>query len=453
MTKPASSIFQWLRSYRCALTVVLLFTALTRVSVILALRTDRSDPGAYEHAEIARAIVAHRGFLFAFFSPQPELTSYQAPAIPLLLAGAYKITATDSQAYLLLQLVNVVLALATSAALIWLGTTMWRQTVGLAAGFVLALYPPLIYMATRVQAANWSVTFFVLAIAATFAVAQGWTRRRGALLGVVGALGILGEPILAAPLAAAWLLLGWAMVRTPTPERRRRVAVLVFALLAALLVLLPWSIRNYQAHGRLVPVKSTFWYVFWQGNHLQSTGTDKLTLSPELADKLAWRLGFGGLDAELEAARQQAQSVDSHLTPEELHELADLPDEMARVDWFKARILSTLSEHPGHYLRLCAVRLWQLLWFDSTNPRALVLPYRGSWLVLAVAALLGCALARRDPPRRGVILLAMVLALAGAHVAVIMSSRFRLPLEAALTLVAGLAFASTTRAVFPNLER
>jgi hypothetical protein len=243
------------------------------------------------------------------------------------------------------------------------------------------------------------------------------------------------------------------MVRTPTPERRRRAAVLVFALLAALLVLLPWSIRNYQAHGRLVPVKSTFWYVFWQGNHLQSTGTDKLTLSPELADKLAWRLGFGGLDAELEAARQQAQSVDSHLTPEELHELADLPDEMARVDWFKARILSTLSEHPGHYLRLCAVRLWQLLWFDSTNPRALVLPYRGSWLVLAVAALLGCALARRDPPRRGVILLAMVLALAGAHVAVIMSSRFRLPLEAALTLVAGLAFASTTRAVFPNLER
>jgi hypothetical protein len=304
-----------------------------------------------------------------------------------------------------------------------------------------------------VQAANWSVTFFGLAIAATFAVAQGWTRRRGALLGVVGALGILGEPILAAPLAAAWLLLGWVMVRTPTPERRRRAAVLVFALLAALLVLLPWSIRNYQAHGRLVPVKSTFWYVFWQGNHLQSTGTDKLTLSPELADKLAWRLGFGGLDAELEAARQQAQSVDSHLTPEELHELADLPDEMARVDWFKARILSTLSEHPGHYLRLCAVRLWQLLWFDSTNPRALVLPYRGSWLVLAVAALLGCALARRDPPRRGVILLAMVLALAGAHVAVIMSSRFRLPLEAALTLVAGLAFASTTRAVFPNLER
>jgi hypothetical protein len=54
-----------------------------------------------------------------------------------------------------------------------------------------------------------------LAIATTFAVAQRWTRRRGALLGVVGALGILGEPILAAPLAAHGYYPGWAMVRTP----------------------------------------------------------------------------------------------------------------------------------------------------------------------------------------------------------------------------------------------
>jgi hypothetical protein len=91
-----------------------------------------------------------------------------------------------------------------------------------------------------------------------------------------------------------------------------------------------------------------------------------------------------------------------------------------------------------------------LLWFDSTNPRALVLPYRASWLVAGAA--LGRACAARSAAA-GRDLLAMVLALAGAHVAVIMSSRFRLPLEATLTLVAGLAVASTTRAVFPNLER
>jgi CHASE2 domain-containing sensor protein len=117
------------------------------------------------------------------------------------------------------------------------------------------------------------------------------------------------------------------------------------------------------------------------------------------------------------------------------------------------RIVAILIEHPGHYLRMCAVRLRQLFWFDSTNPRALVLPYRASWLALAGAALLGCTLVWREPPRQGMILLAMVLALAGAHVAVIMSSRFRLPLEAALTLVAGLAFESAARLVFPNLER
>jgi hypothetical protein len=42
------------------------------------------------------------------------------------------------------------------------------------------------------------------------------------------------------------------------PERRRRAAVLVFALLAALLVLLPWR-PQLPAHDGSCP-SSTFWY-------------------------------------------------------------------------------------------------------------------------------------------------------------------------------------------------
>lgn len=439
----------WMRRHRIGLVIVLLLTALARVGLVFALRTDRGDPGAYEHAEIARAIVEGRGFVFAFFSAQPEPSSQQAPAIPLLLAGAYKFFGVaEPRAFLAIQLVNVLLAVATSAALVWLGTAMWRPAVGLAAGLVAALYPPLIYMVTRVQVANWSVTVFVLTMAAALALAHAWTWQRGTLLGITGALGMLGEPILAIPLAVACLALAWIALHTP--NRSAAVLAIGSATLVCFLVLLPWTMRNYLVHGRLLLVKSTFWYVLWQGNHLQATGTDKLNISPELVDKLAWRIGFGGLEAELAAVRQQAESVDSHLMPDELQELASLPHEMARVAWFKARIVPVLRKHPGHYLRMCAIRLWHLLWFDSTNPRALVLPYRAAWLALMATFFSGCALAWRDRPRLAIAPLTMVLALVLTHMLVIMSARFRLPLEAALTLPAGLVLASLVRTALPT---
>jgi hypothetical protein len=98
---------------------------------------------------------------------------------------------------------------------------------------------------------------------------------------------------------------------------------------------------------------------------------------------------------------------------------------------------------------MCAVRLKHLLWFDSTNPRTLLLPYRAAWLALAAALFGGALIWRRDPPHSAAAPLAMVLALAFAHVLVTMSARFRLPLEAAFMLPAGLILATVARMVFP----
>jgi hypothetical protein len=44
--------------------------------------------------------------------------------------------------------------------------------------------------------------------------------------------------------------------------------------------------------------------------------------------------------------------------------------------------LDILRNHPGHYVRMCLTRLGQFVWFDPTNPRALVLAYRISYIVL-----------------------------------------------------------------------
>ena len=44
----------------------------------------------------------------------------------------------------------------------------------------------------------------------------------------------------------------------------------------ALLVIAPWTVRNWLVHGEPVFIKSTFGYAFWQGNSPGSWGTDKV---------------------------------------------------------------------------------------------------------------------------------------------------------------------------------
>jgi hypothetical protein len=284
-------------------------------------------------------------------------------------------------------------------------------------------------MPTRIQAVNGSVTFLLVLLACFIALLERSRSWRLAIViatatGVAGALGALGEPILAAPFGCCWLWLGWQ-------RRSLRLSALVLA--GFVIVLAPWLTRNAMQHGRVTFVKSTFWYVFWQGNHAGASGTDKLQVSAELQRELAWSTGLGReSEALLTAAREQAVSVNVSLSESDLYELHALGSEIEKVHWFERRARRWLSQGFGHYVRLSARRLGLLLWFDDTNPRSFVLAYRLPYLVLFGLALGGLVLIARDRQRQSGFAF-WVVALGSlflVHTLIITSARFRLPIEA-----------------------
>ncbi len=412
-----------------------LATLASRVAVILYLRTWLGDAGAYEHEAIARSLVAGEGFRFTFFGDAPLPSSHQAPVFPWILAGAYALFGVGSPlGKLAAQGVGAVLAAVSAAALGWIAFRWWGRRVMIVAMVGFLAYPAFLYMPTRIQAVNWSLAFLVLFLAAFVESARkpaspGWA----AAAGLAGGLGALGEPILVAPFGLCWLWLVW------TSPRRGGAAL---AALLFVLVLTPWTVRNTLVHGRPVFVKSTFGYVFWEGNHAGASGTDKRRVEPETAERLAWRLG-GALETErlLDEARAQAVSVDENLTSEDREELRRLPTETARVAWFSARATEELRQAPRDYLARSARRLWMLLWFDDTNPRSFVLAYRLPYLLLGSLAVAGMAAALRRRVRlvgSGYWVVAL-LGLFLVHTLVITSARFRLPLEALYLLPASLA--------------
>ena len=229
--------------------------------------------------------------------------------------------------------------------------------------------------------------------------------------------------------------------RVPVLPLRRRFGLVAIVAATSLVVLLPWTIRNYRVHGEFVAVKSTFGYAFWQGNCALSEGTDKVVrpsvdraLKPSASSLKDW-------NRALWKARHEAGYLDDiALTKADYAMLAGVSEpERSRILFRRA--MADLRAEPSRYITLTLRRLRYFVFFDETNPKTRSLVYRASHLGLTFFALLGVALMPRETRRRlGPTFLTACL-IAGFHSLTIVSARFHLPIEPLLAIWGALAFA------------
>jgi hypothetical protein len=382
----------------------------------------------HEHASIAKNLAEGRGFRFNFFGDieRPDFTSQQAPFVPSLLAASYRAFGVESQTALWFVVALQVIAGSLSCVFVADAVAQLNAPRMLArlAGAHVALYPPLAVSSLHLQALPWNILWISLMLAGAARVTA--SANHGMLLLAAGAIGgLYTDPILAALLAALSL---WILVQLKADS----IVPLVKVGAATGIALAPWIARNYEVHGRFEFVKNSLPYVFWQGNTLLSSGTDKIPVDAVQASHVSSAAIRTAL-ATAEASRRRSVSVnDVALTEADLRELAALPNEAARMDWFWRRVRSELASNPLHYPHMCLVRLKHWLWFDETNPKSFVPVYRLSYLALLGAALVGLLVRSRALTP----FLWAALALTLVHVMIITSARFRVCFELLLIPVA-----------------
>jgi hypothetical protein len=208
----------------------------------------------------------------------------------------------------------------------------------------------------------------------------------------------------------------------------------------ALLVIAPWTVRNWLVHGQPMFIKSTFGYALWQGNHPLSWGTDKIPKPSAETIRLANDGTLRGMDRALWEARHETLYIDDVLLkPTGYRQFAGLT-EPQRSALLGREAWQYIRQDPGRYLKLCLQRLRYFLLFDETNPKAANQLYRIStvaWLVLAfIGLLVSSSRWRRLWPTY-----ALFVAVAAFHSLVIVSARFRIPVEplSFVWIAAGLA--------------
>ena len=218
---------------------------------------------AWDYDRLARSLVEGRGYT----NTRGELTSWRPPVYPAFVAGVYLLTEGSLQAVRLLQIVlDVGTVILTSQIAKWL----FGPVPGFVAGLLIALN-----LGTA-AAPSWiaSETLFTFLLVAGVAVSIAWLRAiEDGLVHAAVARGIGTAALLAAGALTRGVLLLYPLVlvvlgavsvrprrsasaRDPMVSQRRRTALAGCLALASVFVLIltPWSVRNYRVHHAFIPV-------------------------------------------------------------------------------------------------------------------------------------------------------------------------------------------------------
>jgi 4-amino-4-deoxy-L-arabinose transferase-like glycosyltransferase len=195
-----------------------------------------------EFHTLAKQLAAGEGYVEPLFLAPAHLpTADKPPLYPVLLAAPGLLGASS---VVWNRIVSCVMGAGLVALLGLLGRRAGGDRTGLAAAAVGAVYPLFVALDGSVRSESLYAPLVALALLAAYRLRDrpGW--RRAASLGAVIGLAALTR-------SEAVLLLALAPVAAPTGRARATVV----AVLACVLVLSPWLIRNWSTFGQ--PVLST----------------------------------------------------------------------------------------------------------------------------------------------------------------------------------------------------
>jgi len=344
-----------------------------------------------------------------------DKVAYVPPLYPLFLAGIYKLFGINPLA---VKLIQTMLSTFTCWLMFILGRLLINKRAGLWVAVVCALYPQFIRYAGEL----WTETLFLfLFTAALIFLFKGINNGRhnlaaaGLLLGA-GALTREIAFLFLAPLSV------WFFVTLRERERLQNI-VLKFGLVAIGLVLVvaPWTFRNYMQFKKFIPISTNGGINFYIGNN------------PEADGEFKWRIPKG--------VRWPAFMVGAGADEIKAAELT------AHEEGYRQG-MQFIKENPGRFVQLAFKKLyfyWAPPYFNLDlchfSPEML---FRLIWVIFDSVILLfataGFLISARLKDERWALLGLWLIMVTFIGVMMYYSPRYRLPLAPALILFAALAW-------------
>lgn len=387
--------------------IIFLVALTARVWVLSQLLPAQAWSHFYRYNEpsrIAWALVSG----FGFSSPWPNTplspTAQQPPIYPLLLAAIFKIAGAYSYWSLEIAVgLNAVFSALTAVLIFQIGKRDFGVPVGVLAAWIWSVWLYEAVVSIRLWESSLSALLLAVGLWLLSELVRSTRPWHWLIFGALAGVAALTNTTLLSVFPFFWLWL-WTCCRRRGHSCGKWLAASVAV---CLLVVLPWTLRNYRAFNQLVPIRDNFGLELWLGNHGGVThvfDNDFPILDPTEYNRLG-ETGF------MKMKRNVA--------------------------------LEFIGRNPETFLRLSARRFFQF-WSAPEN---------SGWPALSLLAWMGMVLAllRKglDATPYALIVLIFPLVYYSTHV----FGTYRHPIEPAMLLLAAYAMASAVTAISLPLIR
>jgi 4-amino-4-deoxy-L-arabinose transferase-like glycosyltransferase len=369
------------------LIIVLILALLARV-LALQFVDPVSSLRVTESGMVADNMAKGKGFTFELFGTRSAnpLRSFMPPLFPAINYAAIRLFADAVRG---LSLIHIVLSTATVALLFIVGYKLSDNVfIGLLSAAAFAFYPVLIIMA--VYPPSLTLNLFLLLFYLAMIV---WLRDRPSpflalIAGLLLGLGLLARFMFIGllPITFLWLWLN-------RPKSLKLITVLSgLILLFALLTMLPWTVRNYRVHQRLVPVATNGGFVFWNGNNPFTTGSGHEVYTKRVAAYL-------GIEHD-PSLPEVTDPWQPYPMPRVIADRAETMDELELDAAFYQAGLHFIRQNPDQWLDLLQAKLIGFWFFRSniggTYTASWTQYYKLGYISLLALTIAGAFLTRRQ---------------------------------------------------------
>ncbi len=158
---------------------------------------------------------------------------------------------------------------------------------------------------------------------------------------------LIGIGVLTRPTFIFFLPVYFLYIGLSSKRFKYAFKVILTVALYSILVILPWTIRNYQIHKRWIFITTNTPEYFWRGNNPVATGT---ALTKDKQDILA-------------------------KAPKEFRDKLLSMSEMQQYDFFLKTTLGHIKTDPAFFIKMCFKKLFYFWWFTPT----IGILYPNSW--------------------------------------------------------------------------
>ena len=375
-----------------------------RVGAIFILETH-THPQAFDVHTIANNIVTGNGFSYPFANISKTVpSSYKSPLYVYFLTFFF-LFGKNAVTCFIVQALQACLGGIVCLIIMRISNLFFPKPVGYISGFLYALFPSAIIIATRMHEINFTVPMLAWLILQLFHFHRAPSRLQAFYTGMAMGLSLLAEPSLGFFCLIALLYL---LIFLPgTPKTRTKLVSIIFAV--CFVFLLPWSVRNLFVHKKVFFIKNVAGYNLWIGNNPYANGTNRIVISGKDGREIVY--------------------MTNTMAPELKSRVQNAITEVEKDQILMQAALKHIKDHPFNTLTLALKKIKYLWWIHPSHSLAQNFFYKSFQVVLFITGIIGLLIAFRRARHLSILLFLLFGCQTVVYMAFFVLPRYRMVLD------------------------